>query len=182
VAALRDLIDLAQQTLIDARRAVWDLRAPSLEAGDLPATLHNAAKDCVRGTELRLEFDFQGSARPVDPAIEEVMVRVLQEAVTNAVKHAAARTVRVRLSFKNRGVRLSVVDDGSGFVLDPDLRSYGGHWGLLGMRERATQIHGKLSVRSTPGQGTQVVLLVPYTQAPTTPPALAAQLADQPSG
>ncbi|MEA2722992.1 MAG: hypothetical protein QOH59_763 [Gemmatimonadales bacterium] len=162
VAALRDLIGLAQQTLIDARRAVWDLRAPSLEGADVSAALQNAAEDCVRGTELRLAYEVGGSARPVDQELQEVMVRVLQEAITNAVKHAMARSVRVRLSFKGRGVRLTIIDDGRGFVLDPDLRSYGGHWGLLGMRERATQVRGKLSIRSTPGHGTEVVLLVPY--------------------
>jgi PAS domain S-box-containing protein len=162
VEALRNLISLAQQTLIDARRAVWDLRAPSLEGADLSATLRNAAEDCVRGTELKLEYDVGGPTRSVDQEIQEVMVRVLQEAITNAVKHARARSIRVRLSFEGRGIRLSVIDDGQGFVLDPDLRSYGGHWGLLGMRERATQVHGKLSLRSTPDHGAEVVLLIPY--------------------
>jgi PAS domain S-box-containing protein len=162
VVALRELIDLAQRTLIDARRAVWDLRTPSLEGADFPAALRNAADDCIRGTELRLEFDVGGPPRPVDQAIEEVMVRVLQEAVTNTVKHASAQTVRVRLSFENRGIRLSIIDDGRGFVLHPDLRTYGGHWGLLGMRERATQVRGKISIRSTTGHGTELVLLVPY--------------------
>jgi PAS domain S-box-containing protein len=165
VTALRDLIGLAQQTLIEARRAVWDLRAPSLGGADLSATLRNAAEDCVRGTELRFEYAVGGPPRPVEPEIEAVMVRVLQEAITNTVKHAMAGSVRVRLSFEGRGVRLSVIDDGSGFIIDPELRSYGGHWGLLGMRERATQVHGKLSLRSTPGHGTELVLLVPYTAA-----------------
>jgi signal transduction histidine kinase len=87
---------------------------------------------------------------------------VAQEALTNIVKHAGACTVRVTLSFDPRRVRLSVTDDGRGFVVDPDFQAYGGHWGLLGMRERATQIHGRLRVRSTPGQGTEVVLLAPY--------------------
>ncbi|MFL5401725.1 MAG: PAS domain-containing protein [Gemmatimonadales bacterium] len=165
VVALRELIDLAQQTLIDARRAVWDLRAPSLEGADFPAALRNAAEDCIRGTELRLEYSIGGPARAVDQEIEAVVVRVLQEAITNAVKHAMAQSVRVRLSFESRSVRLSVIDDGRGFVLDPDLRTYGGHWGLLGMRERATQVRGKLSIRSTPGHGAEIVLLVPYAPA-----------------
>jgi signal transduction histidine kinase len=163
VLALRDLVGLAQQTLIEARRAVWDLRSPSLAGADFPATLQSAAEDCVRGTGVGLECDVGGPPRPVDPEIEEVVVRVAQEAITNAVKHATARTVRVRLSFEHRGVRLSVIDDGRGFVVDPDFRTYGGHWGLLGMQERASQIHGKLSLRSTPGRGTRLVLLVPYT-------------------
>jgi signal transduction histidine kinase len=63
-------------------------------------------------------------------------------------------------------VRLSVIDDGRGFVVENDFQAYGGHWGLLGMRERASQVRGKLSLRSTPGHGTEVVLLVPYALRP----------------
>jgi PAS domain S-box-containing protein len=161
-AALSDVVSLAQKTLGDARRAVWDLRAPSLAGGDFPAALRTAAEDGVRGTGLTLEYAVQGPPRPVNPDVEAAAVRVVQEAITNVVKHAAACTVRVRLSFEARRVRLSVTDDGRGFAVDPDFQAYGGHWGLLGMRERATQVHGKLRVRSTPGQGTEIVLLVPY--------------------
>ena len=162
VTALRDLVGLAQRTLTDARRAVWDLRSPALEAGDFPTALRTAAEDCVRGTTLKLEYDIGGLPRPVDPDVGAVVIRVAQEAIANAVKHAAARTVRVRLSFKARRVRLSVIDDGRGFTVASDLHAYGGHWGLLGMRERASQVRGKLRLRSNPGHGTELVLLVPY--------------------
>jgi PAS domain S-box-containing protein len=161
-AALREVLALAQKTLEDARRAVWDLRAPALTAGALPAALRTAAEDCVRGTTLELEYDVSGPPRPVDPAVEAVVVRVTQEAITNVVKHADARTVRVRLSFEARRVRLSVSDDGRGFAVASDFQAYGGHWGLLGMRERASQVHGKLSLRSSPGHGTELVFLLPY--------------------
>jgi PAS domain S-box-containing protein len=161
-AALREVLGLTQKTLVDARRAVWDLRSPTLAAGDFSAALRTAAEDCLRGTPLELEYDVAGPTRLVAPEVEAVVVRVTQEALTNVIKHAHARTVRVRLSFEARAVRLSVIDDGRGFAVEPDFQAYGGHWGLLGMRERASQIHGKLSLQSTPGRGTEVVLLVPY--------------------
>lgn len=161
-AALRGVVGLARMTLEDARRAVWDLRSPALEGGDLPAALRSVAEDCVRGTELTLAFESAGPPRPVEPAAEAVAVRVVQEAITNTVKHAAAQSVQVRLAFEARGLRLVVSDDGRGFVVDPDLHAYGGHWGLLGMRERASQICGRLRIRSTPGQGTEIVLRAPY--------------------
>jgi PAS domain S-box-containing protein len=161
-AALHDVVVLAQKTLGDARRAVWDLRSPSLASGDFPTALGTAAQDCVAGTEVTLEYKVKGPPAPVAPDVEAAVVRVTQEALTNVVKHAAACRVRVSLSFEPRRVRLSVTDDGRGFVVDPDFQAYGGHWGLLGMRERATQVHGRLRVRSSPGQGTEVVLLVPY--------------------
>ena len=175
IAALRDLIGLAQQTLTDARRAVWDLRSPALAAGDFPTALRTAAEDCVRGTKLGLEYDVGGPPRPVDTDVEAVVLRVAQEAITNVVKHADAHTVRVRLSFEARRVRLSVIDDGRGFAVAPDFQVYGGHWGLLGMRERASQVHGKLSLRSTPGHGTELVLQVPYAvghKSPAPPPGV----------
>ncbi len=161
-AALREVVALAQKTLEDARRAVWDMRSPSLDTGDFSALLRAAAEEGARDAGLSVEFTVEGPARPMGPEVEAVVLRVAQEAIVNAVKHAAARTLRVRCSYGGRRVRLSVADDGKGFAVDSDFRGYGGHWGLLGMRERAGQIGGRLLVRSTPGQGTRVILLVPY--------------------
>ena len=161
-AALQDVVTLAQKTLVDARQAVWDLRSPSLVGGEVVTELRTLAEDGVRGVGLRLEFEVTGTPRPLAPEVRAVACRVVQEAVTNVVKHAAATAVRVRLSFGARGLRLSVKDDGRGFTADPNFQGYGGHWGLLGMRERAARVRGKLSVRSASGQGTELVLLVPY--------------------
>jgi PAS domain S-box-containing protein len=162
IVALRDVVDLAQKTLVDARQAVWDLRTHSSAGADFTAALRTAAEDCVRGTGLTLEYEVAGDPRPLDPDIEGASVRVVQEAITNVVKHATASTVRLLVVFGERHVRLSVTDDGRGFDMDSNLHGFGGHWGLLGMRERASQIRGQLRVRSAPGQGTKVVLWVPY--------------------
>jgi len=87
--------------------------------------------------------------------------RVAQEAIANVIKHAGARRVRVRLTYRARGARLTVRDDGRGFAVDPDFRAYGGHWGLLGMWERASQVGARLVVRSMPGAGTRIALVLP---------------------
>jgi PAS domain S-box-containing protein len=168
VAALHDVIKLAQGTLEDARRAVWNMRAPARANGDLVTTLRAAAEDGVRGTRLGLEYVVEGCVRPLDPDVEAAVFRVAQEAVANVVQHAAARAVRLTLAYEERQLRLSVSDDGRGFAVDPDFRAPGGHWGLLGMRERASQVHGKFSVQSAPGHGTELVLLVPLRE-PRTP-------------
>jgi signal transduction histidine kinase len=162
VAALRDLVGLAQRTLKDARQAVWDMRAPALAGGDFSATLRAAAEDGLRGAGITLDYTVEGVPRPLDPEVEAVVFRVEQEAIANVVKHSAAHTVRLELSYGVRSMRLSVNDDGRGFAVDPDFRAYGGHWGLLGMRERAGQIRAKLSVRSAPGHGSEIVIRVPY--------------------
>jgi PAS domain S-box-containing protein len=165
IEALRDVLSVAQKTLEDARRAVWDMRAPALAAGDFPEALKAAAERAVAGTALALDYAVQGTPRTLPPETEATVFRVAQEAVANAVKHSAAHTVRVALAYGPQGVRLAVTDDGCGFTVDPDFRAYAGHWGLLGMRERAIQLNAKLTVESALGAGTALVLRVPYSAA-----------------
>ena len=162
IAALHDLVTLSQKTLEDARQAVWDMRSPSLAGGDLAAALRTTAEDRLHGTGVACELGIEGTPRPLDPEVEATVFRVAQESITNVVKHAAAQRVQIKLGYHVRGVRLSVLDDGRGFAVDPDFHTYGGHWGLLGMRERANQIRGRLLVRSKLGRGTEIVLLIPY--------------------
>jgi signal transduction histidine kinase len=161
--ALRNLVALAQKALGDARRAVWDLRSPSFAMGDLQASLRTLAEEHMRDAGLSLVFEVSGTPRPVGSVVETELERVLREALTNIVKHADARVVRVRLVFEPRRLRLDVEDDGRGFATDSHLTTSGGHWGLLGMGERAARIQGKLTIRSAPGHGTQLMLVVPST-------------------
>jgi signal transduction histidine kinase len=160
-ASLGDVLALAQKTLADARQAVWDMRPPALEGDDFVAALEAALDRSVAGTPLALDYAVRGVPRTLRPELETALYRVAQEAITNVVKHSAAHTAHVTLSYEDRSVRLIVADDGSGFSVDPDRRTYAGHWGLLGMRERASQLRGRLVVRSAPGAGTKVVLRVP---------------------
>jgi signal transduction histidine kinase len=160
-AALRDVLVLAQKTLADARRAVWDMRPPALEGADFATSLKGAIEETLAGTALELDYVVRGEPRRLEPDVETVVYRVAQAALANVVQHAAASQPRVVLSFRRRSVRLAVVDDGRGFPVDADLRTYSGRWGLLGMRERASQVGGSVSIRSSPGKGTKVVLRVP---------------------
>jgi signal transduction histidine kinase len=160
-AALSDVLVLAQKTLADARRAVWDMRPPALEEGDFASALETALARSTAGSALALDYTVRGAPRALPPELETVIFRVAQEAIVNVVKHAGAHTARVTLSYEDRSVRLIVSDDGTGFIVDPERRTYAGHWGLLGMRERASQLRGKLVVRSAPGAGTRIMLRVP---------------------
>jgi signal transduction histidine kinase len=161
-AALRDIVSLAQKTLEEARRAVTDLRSPPESAADLLTKLRTTAEAVVRDTGLELECEMKGSARPLDTSVETAVVRVVQEAIVNSVKHARARRARVRLVYRARHMELSIADDGRGFAVGTEARDDGGHWGLVGMRERASQIRAHFVVRSRPGRGTEVLLRVPY--------------------
>ncbi|MFL5574480.1 MAG: histidine kinase [Gemmatimonadaceae bacterium] len=157
--SLQRLVELADRASRDARRAVWDLRSPALARAGLPGALEQVTRRAAGG--VALHFAIRGTPRPLPSAIEDTVLRVGQEAVVNAIKHAQARCVAVSVVYGPRAVRLAVVDDGRGFPVDPDLRSYAGHWGLLGMRERAERVGATLTVRSAVGAGTTVELLVP---------------------
>jgi PAS domain S-box-containing protein len=163
IEAFQDLIGLAQRTLVDARRAVWDLRGPLLDETNFASALRSIAEAALQGSDVVLDYEVAGEPRSIEPATEQGLCRTLQEAIANTVKHARAQHVRVQLKFQKRSIRLSVADDGCGFAVDPAFRSYGGHWGLVGMKERAGQLCGTLEVESAPGQGTTVIVRVPYT-------------------
>lgn len=171
-AALRAVIGLAQSTLRDARSAVWDLRASSRSDGGLADLLRSAAEDELRGTTIQLTYGVEGSPRPLDEVAQATVVRIVQEAIRNVVKHAAASSASVRVAFGQRRLRVWVVDDGCGFAGPPQAFATGGHWGLLGMRERTAQLGGKLAVRSTPGGGTALQLTVSYAVKPGSSPVV----------
>ena len=101
-----------------------------------------------------------GPLRPLPIEVETNLLRIGQEAINNAVKHAEANRIDVALNFDTRSVRLSIRDDGRGF--DADRQVADGHFGLIGMRERAAQIGGVLTIQSALERGTQIAIDVPF--------------------
>jgi signal transduction histidine kinase len=160
-AVLGNLVSVAQTTIADARRAVWDMRPPPLRGGDFAEFLRDGITDVAAPSNLPVDFQVLGTQYTLGQDVETAVYRVAQAAVANVVQHAGADTLRVVLSFGKRSVKLVVADDGRGFAVDPDLHSYAGRWGLLGMRERASQLGGTFAVRSAPGEGTEVTLRLP---------------------
>lgn len=157
-------LDLAEQTardnLAEARTLVDDLAPARLEGSTLPDALRRLAGEPVPGAEA--VFGLAGTPRPLPVATEVVLLRVCQEALANVRKHANARSATVRLGYDPDAVRLEIRDDGAGF--DPD-RVCGGY-GLRGMRTRVGEAGGTLTVRSSPGAGTQVSATVPTDTVP----------------
>jgi signal transduction histidine kinase len=95
--------------------------------------------------------------------VEDNLLRIGQEAVNNAVKHAQAQRISVNLVFDARRVQLSIRDDGRGFDDQAAGNGQATHFGLIGMRERAEQIGGTLSIHSANGSGTEIVVDVPIS-------------------
>jgi len=158
-------IDLAQTmvtySLTEARRSVWDLRAQALENADLATALADAAKQLTSGTAVHAEFNVTGTPRPLPATVENNLWRIGQEAMTNAMKHARPKHLRVELAFTPKQVTLRVVDDGRGFDTQNDQLSGDGHFGLIGMGERAERLKGKLKVESSAGAGTRISVTAP---------------------
>jgi len=97
--------------------------------------------------------------------IEGHLLRIGQEATTNAVKHAQGKIIRLELRYEPQSVQLSIQDDGVGFDAENATSSEAGHFGLLGMRERAEKIGGTITVLSTRGSGTRINVIVPLSTA-----------------
>ncbi|HEU4597738.1 MAG TPA: two-component regulator propeller domain-containing protein [Pyrinomonadaceae bacterium] len=150
---------LVRSSIAEARRYVWDLRSQSLDDRDLPTALAEMTRRLTAESRVQTQFEVSGTFRPLPPQVENNLLRIGQEAVNNAVRHAGAGVITVNLSFDAESVRLSVRDDGRGF--DPHNGGGDGHFGIVGMRERAAEMGGTVSVNSRPGEGTEVSVGVP---------------------
>jgi signal transduction histidine kinase len=158
IELLEDVAELAEKTSREARQAVWDIRPSALGKREFVRAVEATARRALAGAPIALRFDATGRLRRLPVEVQGAVLRVVQEALVNVVRHAEACMVRVTLAYGARYLRVSIADDGRGFRVEPDFRTYTGHWGLLGMRERAQQIGGSLHVRSEPDRGTAVTL------------------------
>ena len=149
--------------IAEARRYVWELRSPTLENNDLPTALAETARRLTHDTAIQAQVEVNGTFRPLAHTVEDNLLRIGQEAINNAVKHAQAQRILVNLIFDSRRVQLIVRDDGRGFDNQVAGNGRAGHFGLIGMRERAEQIGGTLSIQSSNGTGTEVVADVPIS-------------------
>lgn len=152
--------DLVRGSLQEARNTIWNMRPQVLETGDLPTALKNILHQMADGTDLKVHFAVTGHPRRLAPVIENNVLRLGQEAITNATRHAHARNIWVTLDFNDRQFRLGVRDDGKGFDVNQPPASEGG-FGLVGMRGRAKELKGEFTIQSTPQTGTQLELIVP---------------------
>jgi signal transduction histidine kinase len=153
--------EMARSALQEARRSVWDLRPTPLTATGLVAALAAEVEGWRARTGVAAVFRADGVRRPLSlsPSAEVALLRILQEALTNVGRHAGAARVSIRLERAGEDVRLTVVDDGTGF--EPEHDAGEGSFGLVGMAERARLAGGHLTVSSAPGQGTTLAVQLP---------------------
>ncbi len=170
VEALNYVLSLADAGLTQMRALIFDLRPESLEAEGLVSALTKqaAALRARYGIEVQAEICEEPDV-PLET--KQATYRIAQEALHNAIKHARANRLGVRLSYQQDHLMLEVSDDGAGF--DP-AKSYPGHLGLNSMRERAARARGTLEIHSAPGNGTRVCVELPV--CPKTSPVTSGSL------
>ena len=164
---------LVRQCHAEMRNSIWNLRSVALEQFDLAEALERAARSLVLGSGIRVDLKRSGGGVKLPPLIEDNLLRIGQEAITNAVKHANATQLVIDLAITESRACLSVADNGSGMK---ETRGRG-HFGLTGMQERAARIGGSLQTLPNPAGGTIVTVdvpLQPRTRATRDEPAHAA--------
>jgi signal transduction histidine kinase/ligand-binding sensor domain-containing protein len=152
---------MVRHSLTEARRSMMDLRVPLLNECDLTSALATAANQWTAGTNLRVDVDVSGGRYQFPRDTEQNILRIVQEAVTNTVKHAGATRVDIHLQTEERRLVLTLDDDGCGFDSSGAFSMAEGHFGLLGMRERAERLGGEFYVTSEGGTGTNVRVTIP---------------------
>ena len=160
--ALREIIHDAATCLTEARRSVSELRRNRGASPGLAAELSASARQLTAPSEARLQLAVGRLTEGLPAYVEYNLLRIAQEAVINAVKHAGARTIEVTLETLADVLRIAVRDDGAGFVTRD---SPANHFGLIGMQERAREIGADLRVTSEPRKGTTIVVDLPLRKS-----------------
>jgi signal transduction histidine kinase len=164
-ASVEQALLLAQGCLEEARRSVKALRPSALEGSDLASALKRMLEQMTHLVSIGSEYQMRGMAYALSPEVENSLLRVGQEALTNALRHAHASEIKMTLTYEPGQVRLCVEDNGRGFdTAQPDADGFG----LTGMQERATRIRASLTLFSRPGYGTTVEMIVPVTAGVST--------------
>lgn len=160
----RDAVETARRmsrhSMLEARRSVWDLRCHLLESGDLISALKETLKPLTPQDRVTINVETSGTPLRLPSRVEMNLLRIAQEAVANALKHAQCKHIDVSLHYAGVRVCLSVQDDGCGFLGSEPA----GHFGLLDIRERAESVGGQLEIRSEPGIGTKILVEVPIVE------------------
>lgn len=162
-AEMDEIVSLTEQTIENLRRLTRALRPAYLEDLGLVPSLEMLARETGQLTGITVEFHHQGIENRLDASVELALYRIAQEALNNIARHAHAKQASLTIVYSPSAVTLHVVDDGTGFNLPRNLSEYAnrGHYGLLGLHERADLIGARLEIHSSTGKGTSLVVTLP---------------------
>lgn len=157
--------NLMRQSQVDLRQSVWGLRSRATEKFNLASALMTGGRQIVNGAGIQIDVETLGDAITLSEVVEENLLRMGQEAITNVVKHSGATHVKIELEYTPKKVVLRIRDDGKGFDPAACAGPGDGHFGLLGIRERAERLNGQVNFTSSSEKGTSVRVEIPVTGA-----------------
>ncbi len=165
--ALEEIAVLTEQTIENLRRLTRALRPIYLEDLGLVTALEMLTHETGQVLDIPVDFQHQGTERRLDTAIELALYRIAQEALSNIAHHAQATHASVSITFAPQTVTMQVVDNGQGFDVpkNPSEFAPSGHYGLLGLYERAELIGAILKIQSAAGQGTRLNIILPISHS-----------------
>jgi len=160
---ISQLENMTAHSLDELQRLIADLRPSHLDDLGLPSALRWYAADLGERTQMRVQVEVVGVEREVSPSVKTALFRIVQEALTNVVKHANTKKANVMLRYEPVSVSVIITDEGLGFA--PQAAGTGGRvsWGLKNMEERAILLGGRFTVHSRPGEGTRVEVSIPLS-------------------
>jgi signal transduction histidine kinase len=148
----------------EGREKILELRQTLARASDIAETLiASASVHSVGGRGPVLGVEVSGRARPLTAQAYEQLAAIGAEAIRNAHRHSGADTLILRLSYRRRALEMAIVDNGRGMTAVAQAEP--GHYGMTGMRERASLLGAKLTIESAPGHGTTIRIVVPRDAA-----------------
>jgi PAS domain S-box-containing protein len=155
------ILQLMNQGIEEGRSTIQTLRSSDPGTLDLVLALTGVQREFVDQSDVDFRVNVNGPQRPLSPLVRQELFRIGREALVNAFRHSSAKRVEFELEYADNDLRMRVRDNGCG--IDPQVLESGrdGHWGLAGMRERATRIGGQLRISSNVALGTEVRLSIP---------------------
>jgi signal transduction histidine kinase len=166
---VREILNVTRKMIqhyrAEARRVIWDLRESSSGEMTLEKAIAAVLHQVVEGRDISPEMAVSGTESTMPKEVEQNLLRVCQESLSNAVRHGAPKHVRVDLIYTGANVTVRVVDDGHGFEPEQMAALKNGHFGLIIMQERMRRFGGVLIINSELGKGTVVEATVPLRMA-----------------
>lgn len=157
---MKSIRESIRQALREVRRIIYDLRPMALDDLGLFPTIKKHISSISEYNNIDIDLALHGDERRLDPHYEVAVFRIIQEGLQNAIKHAKASRIIVRLEIRDNLIALNIEDDGIGF--DPENINKKDSYGLIGMKERVDLLDGELTIKSEPNRGTKIVVKLPY--------------------
>lgn len=157
---IENIKQMSAESLSDIRRIMFDLKPTLIHEDDFSSTLKDYFRDYETKYHLDIDFVVFGGNKKYDLSLETALFRMVQEAITNVRKHAGVKKILAKMEDNGKTLTLVVKDEGAGFDVEKAAKK-SESYGIIGMKERAELLGGKVEIISSPGNGTQVIITVP---------------------